>query len=467
MLKTSRKNFLHTLFTLFGLSFLNFKKLFPSVYAQTISNSSEAADSEHAWDTIKNLFPHTSNQRIRYFNTGTMGPSSNAVIEHLCKEIKIMNGAMVEDKQYLPNDGSKQWGSHKETLAQFINCSADEIVLTRNTTEGVNILCSGLPKINKPYTLITTSKEHIGNIAAWINRSQKDNDINIVTVSCNKLTQDACYTAIVDKLNTFPHTPIILSIPHIASDGYLFPVERIGAIISELNAQRENKVFYFIDGAQSLGMLDINVKRYQCHAYAASGHKWLCGPKGTGILYVQTSVQNFIQPHFVGAYACDASFQPLSINFAQNAYRYAYGTQSMQLFSGLAHAAKQFQHLGSKTIERKILSLADYFRQGLQQYNQAQSRFHIHDLVNADTSTYSGMVTFAIEDKSNNSWLDSKDLCYEKISKLRFNDQQIYLRLRHIYEDHLDGIRASFHIFHEREDVDLLLLSIQKHLATL
>ncbi|HMQ10351.1 MAG TPA: aminotransferase class V-fold PLP-dependent enzyme [Oligoflexia bacterium] len=467
MLKTNRKTFIQSLLALFGLSILDIKKLLPSVYAQTADDLENFVGSDSVLENIKHLFPHTSNQRIRYFNTGTLGPSSNAVIEHLCKEIHLTNGAVVDNKQYLPNDGSQQWNKHIETLAQFIHCSADELVLTRNTTEGVNIICHGLPKRHDPYVLITSTKEHIGNIAAWVNRSQNQKDIDIVTFSCNKLSQDECYTLILERISSFPDKAIILSIPHIASDGYLFPVERIGAKIAELNAQRENKIFYFVDGAQSLGMLDVNVKQYQCHAYAASGHKWLCGPKGTGLLYIHSSAQKFIQPEFVGAYACDASFEPLRIDFANNAYRYTYGTQSMQLFSGLAKSADLFQSLGKKTIQDKVFSLAQYFRRGLQHYNQSQSRFYIHDVVNADSTSYSGMVSFAIEDKLNRTYLDSKDLAYERISKLKLNDQRIYLRLRHIYEDNLDAIRASFHIFHDTDDVDLLLLSIQKYLASL
>ncbi|MCI5073381.1 aminotransferase class V-fold PLP-dependent enzyme [bacterium] len=466
MLKTSRKHFIQTFMATLGLSLFNFKKLLPSAFAQDINLSNDFDSNGHAWQNIKNLFPHTRNPKIRYFNTATVGPSSHQVIEKLCNTVKMINGDFVDGQQKLPSDGSRDWENHKKTLAQFINCSSEEIVLTRNTTEGVNIICKGLPKTNKKYILLTSTKEHVGNVAAWVNRSQKDGDMDIVTFSCNKLSQNECTDLIFDKLNALPDRPVILSIPHIASDGYRFPVEAIGVKISQLNTSRTHKIFYFIDGAQSLGMMPIDVKSYQCHAYAASGHKWLCGPKGTGVLYVHHDVQNFIQAQFVGAYSCSlASFSPLQIDLVQNANRYAYGTQNTQLFAGLAQAVHLFESIGVDRIQSKVLSLSNYFRQGLKQYNQSQSRFHIHDIVHADASSYSAMVTFAIEDRLNTTWLDSKDLCYSKINIVQINNQNIHLRLRHIHEDNLDGVRASFHIFHEQEDVDILLLSIKKYLA--
>ena len=90
--------------------------------------------------------------------------------------------------------------------------------------------------------------------------------------------------------------------------------------IAEISAlARERGILCIVDGAQAVGAISVNVKALGCHAYATSGHKWLMGPKGTGLLYVSSEASAAIQPiqwqdgHRYGAESAGVGPQPLVI----------------------------------------------------------------------------------------------------------------------------------------------------------
>jgi len=73
----------------------------------------------------------------------------------------------------------------------------------------------------------------------------------------------------------------LISVSHVfSSTGLRTPIAEIAALA------RANGALCIVDGAQAAGAIEVNVKTLGCHAYATSGHKWLMGPKGTGLLYL-------------------------------------------------------------------------------------------------------------------------------------------------------------------------------------
>jgi selenocysteine lyase/cysteine desulfurase len=86
-------------------------------------------------------------------------------------------------------------------------------------------------------------------------------------------------------------TTRVISVSHvIATTGVLMPVTEIAALA------RSRGLLSVVDGAQSVGAVDVDVRAIGCHAYATCGHKWLLGPKGTGMLYISRDAGSAIEP---------------------------------------------------------------------------------------------------------------------------------------------------------------------------
>ncbi|KAL7496644.1 hypothetical protein ACHAWT_005116 [Skeletonema menzelii] len=108
----------------------------------------------------------------------------------------------------------------------------------------------------------------------------------------------------VDDIN--PASIAMICITHVPTNCHIVnPISEIGNMIHDFNKKEEPnngslpRIFYLVDACQSVGQLVIDVKHIQCHALAATGRKYLRGPRGTGFLYVQKETANALQPSHV------------------------------------------------------------------------------------------------------------------------------------------------------------------------
>ena len=109
----------------------------------------------------------------------------------------------------------------------------------------------------------------------------------------------------------------MVCITHVPTNsGIVNPVERIGQLIADCNnnssPQSDNipRIFYLVDACQSVGQMDVNVKRMQCHAMVATGRKYLRAPRGTGFLYVSEQVVGALSPHHCDHYSTPIQHVP-------------------------------------------------------------------------------------------------------------------------------------------------------------
>ncbi|MFQ5772800.1 MAG: aminotransferase class V-fold PLP-dependent enzyme, partial [bacterium] len=266
---------------------------------------------EKFWNLVREQFPLTRD-RI-YLNTGGLGPSPYVSIEAVQRKIHDL------EKVSETGHSEKLWHSIKESAGKILGCQADEVAYTRNTTEGVSIVCNGLP-LQKGDEIITTTHEHVGNTIAWLARQKRE---GIVMKVFEPSTQSAQEN--IDRIESLiSRKTRALSIPHITtSTGQILPVKEIGKLATKHN------LWYFIDGAQSAGMMPVDVSEIGCHAFATSGHKWLLGSKGTGLLYVRKDMLDIIAAKWVGAYSNTGHFDMRTgeFHFHPTAQRYLQPTQ--------------------------------------------------------------------------------------------------------------------------------------------
>lgn len=177
-------------------------------------------------------------------------------------------------------------------IARFLNAEADEIALTGNTGEGLNIICQGLTWLPGDEVIIT-DHEHISLLILL--QCIRDRYGVIIRVAHLGLGADLSAEEAIAKLIT-PRTRLIV-LSHVSfMTGVVLNVQAVAEL-----AHRSD-IPVLVDGAQSAGVIPIDVKELGVNSYAFPMQKWLCGPDGTGALYVRREILEKIQPTYVGGW---------------------------------------------------------------------------------------------------------------------------------------------------------------------
>lgn len=429
-----RRNFIktagQTLTGLFGLAVLKkSSSLFDAVMVDSAHRAIDPRD-EAFWSLVREQFPLTR-ERI-YLNTGGLGASPYVAIEAVKNKITEL------ERICETGHSEELWHDIKSKAGQILGCKPEELAYMRNATEGIAIVCNGLP-LKRGDEIITTTHEHVGNTLSWLARQKRD---GIVMKTFEPSTQSAQENLErMQKLLT--KRTRALSIPHITtSTGQILPVKQIGEWAAA------NKLWYFIDGAQAAGMLPMNLHEIGCHAYAASGHKWLLGPKGTGLLYVRADALDLIESKYLGGYSNTGEFDMITgaFQFHPTAQRYEYGTVSTPLFAGLGTAMEFLLKIGMENVWRRDLAMAAALKEGLNKLGvEVNSPQHPEE--------HSAIITFTLKNMDR--------------SKLQnFLSEKYKLRTRGIYEGGLDAIRISLHLYNSFAEVDKVLEAVQAAMAT-
>lgn len=385
---------------------------------------SVAPDDEQFWTFVRAQFPLTDERA--YLNTGGLGASPYVVIDAV--------KAKMDELEKISETGHSEelWSSVKSSAALLLGCDPEELAFTRNATEGINIVCNGLP-LKSGDEIITTTHEHFGNAVPWLALLQRTGVVIRLFEPSAASAQENIDR--IEKLLT-PRTRLI-SVPHATTTtGQVLPIKAL----SEL--ARRKSIWLFVDGAQTAGMLSFNLHDLGCDAYATSGHKWMLGPKETGLLYVRKEMLDVIQAKFVGAYS-DGGFDLAkgTLAFHPTAQRYEYGTVNIPLRFGLGAALKFLHRIGMDTIWKRDQALSTHLFHGLKEIP------YIRVLSPADEKERSALVTFN----------------HEKISyaDLQEHLNTYKLRTRVVTEGGVNGIRISTHIYNNYDEVNQVLEAVK------
>jgi selenocysteine lyase/cysteine desulfurase len=181
----------------------------------------------------------------------------------------------------------------RDKVAAMLRASADEIAITRNTSEGTNIVVKGVD-LKAGDEVLITDHNHPSNNDSWKVRAQREGFVvKSLPVRVPAASRDELISQI-EKAVT-PRTKVI-AVTHVTSTtGIMYPAREIAAI-----ANRRG-IWMHLDGAQSFAALDVNLKEIGCDSYSASAHKWLMGPLEAGILFVRSERIPQVWPSIVTA----------------------------------------------------------------------------------------------------------------------------------------------------------------------
>ena len=296
---------------------------------------------------------------VTYLNTGTVGIMPKPVLEkHLAAIEQYESGGHLT--QPAAQEGYQR---AREALAALIGASPECIALTRNATDGVNLVAAGL-KLEPTAVALTTDQEHPAVILPW-SAAERRGGAHLELFS---IGPDPEVTLTNFKRSLRPETKLVIVSQVSCETGQRLPVEEICRIC------RERGILTMVDAAQSLAQFPIDVKRIGCDFMTGNGHKWIAGPKGTGFLYVAPNMLPLVDPIHVGDGSVSPRFDRVALGdnpaagdwtFEPTASRFEYGTRNWHTFSALSDSIAYLADIGWSNIEAHCAGLSSELKQRL------------------------------------------------------------------------------------------------------
>ena len=263
-------------------------------------------------DEVRAALPVTRN--VAYLNTGTAGPLPEASLRAMRE---MQERELHEGRSNIQGflDFRDMLDLMRVRLGGMFGCDAAEVAVTHHTTEGMNIALWGM-RWHAGEEIVTTSLEHIGGLGP-IYALQSRFGVKPVIVECGE-TGEGALDAITNALTERTRA---VALSHVSySTGYVLPVKEIARRAHAAGA------LVIVDGAQSAGVIPLDLHDLGVDAYAMPGQKWLCGPEGTGALYVAAAAMDRVGPTFTGGFSFE-SFDELGVYaFQPDARRFEVGS---------------------------------------------------------------------------------------------------------------------------------------------
>jgi selenocysteine lyase/cysteine desulfurase len=299
--------------------------------------------------------------------------------------------------------------------AEFLGAGLEELVLTENTTSGMNAVAQGLAgSLRTGDEILTTNHEHPGGSICW-EYLAKHQGVRIVRIPMPAPVKDKGQIVQLIQEHITPRTRVC-SFSHVETiTGLQMPLADMASLT------RPREIVLVCDGAQAPGMLKIDVKALQVDAYASSSHKWMLAPKGSGLLYIRKEAQQRIQP--------------MLLSTGYNAYTAASGTRNVPQILGHGLTIDFHNAIGRDRVEARCRQLGSHLRQRLCEISSLRLLAPTQDELS------SGMVSFALTKGSNQQ-------VYERLHK----EHDIVVKV--VPKPEYNALRFSTHIFNREEDLD-------------
>lgn len=384
-----------------------------------------AGSSDALWKSVREQFVMPPDLAV--LNAANLCPSSRPVLEALKRESEFVDrDPSGQNRARL--SGEKE--NLRKTLAAFLRVTPEEIVIARNTSEANNLVSSGLD-LKAGDDVVVFADNHPCNLVAWQEKSKRFGYTVTVIPQVNPHPGMDYYIDAYKKAIT-ARTKII-TFTHLTSTvGDLFPARELCALA------RERGVMSLVDGAQTFGMLDVNLADISPDFYSGSAHKWPCGARECGVLYINTRVQSKIWPSIYSAYPGAVGISKTFESFGQR------DEATMIAF----REALEFQmKVGRPAIEKRSRELANQLIAGLSKVPEVKLWTSPNPALNG------AVVSFQVG-----------TLNPQQLAQALYEKDKIGTATRGLADR--GGLRASPHFFNSPEEVDRLVSAVTRYAKT-
>lgn len=387
---------------------------------------------------IKEQFPilqqEVNGHPLVYLDSAASSQKPRSVIQAISEYYEKNHSNVHRGVHTLGSRATEAYESAREKVAAFLNAAQpEEIVFTRGTTTGLNLVASSYARsvCKEGDEIVITPMEHHSNLIPW----QQAAKATGATLKYIPLQPDGSLSLEDVEKTITPNTKVV-SVTYVSNVlGVVNPIKEIAKI-----AHRNGAVMV-VDGAQSTPHMKIDLQDLDCDFYAFSGHK-MCGPTGIGALYGKKALLENMEPIEYGGEMID--FVDLyESTWKDVPYRFEGGTPIIAGAVGLAAAIDFLQEIGLDEIDKHERKLAAYAysrltqMDGLTVYGPAENRV--------------GLVTFNLGDIHPHdvaTVLDSEGIAV----RAGHHCCQPLMRWLNVSAT----ARASFYLYNTEEDIDRL-----------
>jgi len=322
-------------------------------HVSTFTAESIAPPIARDWREIRGDFPvldqAVNGQPLIYFDNAATSQKPRAVIEALRHYYERDNANVHRGLHELSSRATAAYELARERVARFIGAaSADEIIFTRGTTEGINLVAQswGETFLRAGDVVLLTEMEHHSNLVPWqLLAGRTGARLRFVSVRDDgQLDLARLPDFLTPEVKLFAFTHISNSL------GTINPVTEL------CRAAHAAGAVTLVDGAQSAGHLPVNVQEIGCDFYVFSGHK-MCAPTGSGALYGRAELLNAMPPwHGGGEMIVTVSLERST--FKTPPQRFEAGTPNIAGAIGLSAACDYLDAIGRDRIFAHDVALA-------------------------------------------------------------------------------------------------------------
>tara|TARA_E500000331_G_scaffold352378_1_gene400849 strand:+ start:114 stop:1334 length:1221 start_codon:yes stop_codon:yes gene_type:complete len=304
---------------------------------------------------IRDQFPilnkKINNHQLVYFDNAATTQKPKKVINAINEYYSEYNANIHRGIHTLAEKATNEYEKTRKSISQFINSKSEkEIIFTRGTTEGINLIASSFVKnfLKKEDEIIISEMEHHSNIVPW-QMICEENGIVLKTINVlenGEIDLDNFKELINDKTK-------FLSIVHTSNTlGTINPIKQIIEIC------KKNNITTMVDGAQASAHSKINVQDLNCDFFVLSAHK-MYGPTGVGIVYGKEEILEKMPPYMGGGEMIkEVNFQKTTYN--ELPYKFEAGTPNIGDVIGFNKALSFINDIGFDNISSYEKKLKDY-----------------------------------------------------------------------------------------------------------
>jgi isopenicillin-N epimerase len=380
------------------------------------------AAGEPFWAAVRAQFVMPPDLAV--MNAANLCPASGPALRALSRETDDV------DRNPSPQNRARLSGAKEDTrkaLAEFLRVTPEEIVITRNTSESNNMVSNGLD-LKAGDEVVLFSDNHPSNNQAWQEKAKRFGYTVRVVEQKNPHPGAEYYIDAFTQALT-PQTKVLAFTHFTNTVGDLFPAKEICA------AARARGVLTLVDGAQTFGLFDVNLRDIDPDFYSGSAHKWPCGARECGVLFVNARVHDRIWPTSYSAY-------PGAVGISRRLE--AFGQRDEATMIALAEALAFQTTVGRKAIEDRSKALARQLLAGLRKLDGFTS------FTSYEPDRNGAVVTFVPGS------LDARKL----VAALYENDR---IAVTTGGGPGRNGVRVSPHFYNTTAEIDRLLAALTRY----
>lgn len=303
----------------------------------------ELAGEESEWRAVQEAF--AVDRSMVNFNNGGVSPSSEPVQESLKRLTAEANGAPAYVMWRLQD---KRREEVRTALAEVLGTDPEQVAITRNTSEGLQICQFGLP-LERGDQVLCCDQEY-GRMLTTFRQRVRREGIELVLFPIPVPLTDPDEVVRQFEARITPRTRVLLVSQVINLTGQFLPVDAVCAL------GRKHGIAVIVDGAHGFAHVPFKMDELDCDYYATSLHKWLSAPFGTGMLYVRKERIGDLWPLMAAPESRDDDIRKFE----------EIGTYSLPLVLSILDAVRFHQRLGTENVHARLTYLRERWAQRIE-----------------------------------------------------------------------------------------------------